>query len=259
MPTPLSLPEPSNEPLANSPLSLVVCEVRHQGGALLDPTGAEKIHQFVKTDFPHVEPALESKVNITAGSEGVATQQTPPRPRWQFRSEDGWVAVLGQTQFALETINYDRWDKFVERLDMFMRSVARISKPKTEERVGLRFINRMDLDSGDKPEHFRGLITDETLGMLADSKLSPSIISTQSMVDLYATDDVSLRLQHGQQLAGDAMWYIVDTDCYRQLDTTFDSDKILLGVESFHRFCKQIFEVVITEQMYKRLRDNKNG
>lgn len=29
MPTPLSLPEPRNEPLANSPLGLVVCQVRH--------------------------------------------------------------------------------------------------------------------------------------------------------------------------------------------------------------------------------------
>lgn len=29
MPTPLSLPEPRNEPLVNSPLGLVVCQVRH--------------------------------------------------------------------------------------------------------------------------------------------------------------------------------------------------------------------------------------
>lgn len=29
MPAPLSLPEPRNEPLQDSPLRLVVCEVRH--------------------------------------------------------------------------------------------------------------------------------------------------------------------------------------------------------------------------------------
>lgn len=254
MPAPLSLPEPRNEPLQNSPLRLVVCEVRHQGGARVGEAEAEKIHQFVKTDFPAVEPALEGTVNITAGSEGVATQQTAPRPRWQFRSEDGWVAVLGQSYFAIETTNYDRWNKFIGHFGTLMRAVADICKPVKEERIGLRFINRIRLDSIITLEHFQSHMTDETLGLLADDKLSSSIIGTQNIVDLQGPDDISLRLQHGCQSESNTVSYIVDTDCYKQLSVVFRSNNILREIETFHRLCKQIFEAVITKQLYNTLR-----
>lgn len=254
MPTPLSLPEPRNEPLVNSPLGLVVCQVRHQGGAPVGETEVERIYEFVKTDFPTVEPKLGSTVNIAAGSEGVATQQTAPRHRWQFRSEDGWTAVLGQTQFALETINYDRWDKFVGHFGLLMRAVADICKPVTEERVGLRFVNRFQLDSVTTPEHFQDHMTDETLGLLVDGKLSSSIISTQNCVDLQGPNDIILRLQHGYPSIGNAVSYIVDTDCYKQLSVEFSTQNILQKIESFHRLCKQIFEAVITKQLYDTLR-----
>lgn len=254
MPTPLSLPEPRNETLKNSPLSLVVCQVRHQGGAMIDATGAEKIHQFISANFPHVEPDVEGTVNITAGSEGIVAQQTPPLPLWRFRSEDGWVAVLGQTYFAVETTKYDRWNKFVDYFGTLMRSVADICEPPTEERVGLRFINRIDMKSDNAPEQFQGYITDETLGLLVGGKLSPSINSVQSIVDLQGPDDISIRLQHGYQSEDKVPGYIIDTDCYRQSDIKFDADSILRKVELFHRLCKQIFEAVITEQLYDNLR-----
>lgn len=254
MPTPLSLPEPRNEPLANSPLSLVVCQVRHQGGAMIDAIGAEEIHQFISADFPHVEPALEGAVNITAGSEGIATQQTPPQPSWRFRSDDGWVAVLGQTHFAMETIKYDRWHKFVDYFGTLMRSIAGICQPVTKERVGLRFINRIQLHSSATPEHFQGYITDETLGLLAGGKLSSSIISSQSIIDLQGPGDTNIRLQHGYQSEGEAPGYIIDTDCYRQPNIRFDVDSILQEIELFHCSCKQIFEAVITEELYGKLR-----
>lgn len=254
MPTPLSLPEPRNEPLANSPLSLVVCQVRHQGGAMVDATGAEKIHQLISVDFPHVEPALEGTVNIKAGSEGIATQQTAPQFWWQFRSEDGWVAVLGQTYFAVETTKYDHWHRFVDYFGTLTRAVAETCKPITEERIGLRFINRIDMETDDTPEQFKGYITDETLGLLVGDNLSPSITSVQSIVDLQGPDDISIRLQHGYQSEDKVPGYIIDTDCYRQSDMKFNTDSILREVELFHRLCKQIFEAVITEQLYDKLR-----
>ena len=250
MAKPLSLPEPRDEILERSPLSLVVCQVRHQGGAFIDELKAESIHRSIRDDFPDVEPSLEGQLNIKAGSGGVETQQGAPQPFWNFRSKDDWVAVLGQTHFAIETIKYDRWDQFLNRFRSFVKAVVDIGSPSFTERVGLRFVNQIQLNSADSPEKFQGSIKAEVLGPLVGSVLSPSITSTHNSVDLKGPGDIYLKLQHGCQPTVDSISYIVDTDCFRQTNLAFEYTDIVKTVDSFHYYCKQIFEVVITEKLY---------
>lgn len=261
MAEPLSLPDPPDEKLERSPLRLVVCQVRHEPViAVADVSRALAVHQAVQDIFPHIEQIAEEKIKIDVmiGAGGGETKRADPLQGWRFQSEDKkWTAVISQEYFSVETIAYDRWADFKDRLARLARSVARVFSPKLENRLGLRMIDHIENPNSNSPSGFQGLIIDEILGPITSTDLSSSVRSTQSLVELEGSDGVTINLQHGCQLFGEIYNYILDHDCFRQVGRPFDVDEILNTVDQFHNLNKQIFRYVITDILYKYLKGDR--
>ena len=256
MAEPLSLPEPFEEKLPRSPLRLVVCQVRHERiVAVADVSRALKVHKVVQDTFPRMDEFTEEKVDMVVGVGGSEVKRAEPQPGWRFQSEDKkWTAVISQSSFSVETLDYDRWAEFKESLDRLTRTFESTFSPKFENRLGLRMVDHIEYPYPSKPKGFRGLITDEILGPIVNRNFSNSVITTQSLVELEGPDGAKVNLQHGCQRFGEEYSYVLDHDCYRQVGKPFNVDEILDTVNIFHDLAKQIFRAAITDDLYNIFR-----
>lgn len=215
----LQLPEPSTEKLEHSPLELVVCQVRHERNlAVADAKRALEVHGGLGGKYPVLDEAAGIALNIMGGPAGVSTTSDQQRG-WNFRSADGaWTVVLMPEFFALETRAYTDWADFSSRLDELVRLVESVLEPSVEQRLGLRFINRVD-PVVRSPDGWKGWIDDRLLGPVLHSAFGPAIKAVQQVLQLDGGDDMEVLLRHGCLLEGspdDPVWhYLLDQDCSR--------------------------------------------
>lgn len=256
MPTPLSLADPRDETLERSPLRLVVCQVRHDRvAAVADASRALRVHEAIKSDFPKVDQTIEETFNLAAGPNALAANRAEPQLGWRFLSEDGdWTATLSHSHFAIETSAYGRWDGFKNRLTSLTRAVSDVLSPSVELRLGLRMVDHITHPDAISPEGFRGLIVEDLLGPLNPGVLSPSVRSTQALVELEGPEGTTVNLRHGYTIVDGSAGYLLDHDCFRQVGHTFDVDAILRTTDLLHRLAKQVFDAAITDDLYQYLR-----
>ncbi len=259
MAEPLSLPEPFQEKLPRSPLRLVVCQVRHERIlAVADVSRALEVHKAVRDTFPSMEEFTEEKVDMVVGVGSSEVKRAEPQPGWRFQSEDKkWTAVISQSSFSVETLDYDRWAEFEESLVRLARVFERTFSPKLENRLGLRMVDHIEYPYPSTPEGFRGLIVDEILGPIVNRDFSDSIRVTQSLVELEGPGGATVNLQHGCQRFDETYSYVLDHDCFRQIGRPFNVDEILETANIFHDLAKQVFRAAITDDLYNNFRKDE--
>ena len=214
MPEPLALPTPSDERLAQSPLKLVVCQVRHnQNIAVSDPGQAIAIHRRFEDRYPEINSFEQGEVVFTAGP-GVANANTAkPQHGWQFKSDDElWTVTLQTSYFSLETSSYADWDDFRERFEEVLEAVVEQYSPKLEQRVGLRYLDEIERRSAKHPSDWAGLIQPGVLGPLGDLELGPSVRAAQQVIEFEGPEQTRVMLRHGCEplASGDGTVYRLD-------------------------------------------------
>lgn len=255
----MKLPEPRREVLSRSPLSLVVCQVRHERDASVSETDlALKVHEVVQDDYPVLEDQSTQELTITAGSSGVQSTPAQVLTGWRMRTKDqSWTAVLMPDFFSIETTRFSDWDDFRRRLNSFSRAVEEIYRPALEERVGLRFIDRMTHPEVARPRTWQGRIAPSFLGLIGDEKFADTVTGTQQVVQLDSDEGVGAIVRYGcvqEQTPSAQTVFLLDTDCYVQRGRAFSSDELLLVTETLHTLALQIFQAAITDEMFDYLR-----
>lgn len=255
----LQLPEPSTETLERSPLELVVCQVRHERNlAVADAKRALEVHGGLAGKYPVLDEAAGIALNIVGGPSGVSTAQDQQRG-WNFRSSDGaWTVVLMPEFFALETRAYTDWTDFSARLDELVRLVQTALEPSLEQRLGLRFIDRIKDPVIRSPEEWKGWIDERLLGPVLHGSFGPAIKAVQQVLQLDGGDDMEVLLRHGCVLEGpadDPVWhYLLDHDCSRSGGRAFAPEAIREGAERLHTVALAVFQAAVTKKLFMHLR-----
>lgn len=248
--------------LDRSPLSLVVCQVRHEENiAAADPKRALRVHEVVEEQYPVLEQLSGQELTITAGPLGVQSTPGSPQRGWKMRSEDQrWSVVVMPDFFTLETTSYDDWPDFSARLEALARAVAGAIEPSLEQRVGLRFIDRITHPDIVSPKDWSRWIDPAFLGPIAHERIGEAITASQQIIQLDAGDGRSLILRHGavrDPEAGGEWTYLIDQDCYIQRGRAFDTDHVLEAAESLHTLALQVFQQAITPDLYEYLKGDE--
>lgn len=256
---PVVLPSPSTEKLARSPLSLVVCQVRHeQNIAASDPKRAVSIHDAVNHRYPLLEEQAGQELTITAGPAGVQSVPGASKRGWKLRTADQvWNAVVMPDFFSIQTTKYDDWPDFRERLEEFARAVTHAVEPSLEQRVGLRFIDRITHPDVTTAMDWKKWIDQSFLGPLAHEILGQAVIDSQQILQFDIGDGRSIVMRHGairDQQASGQLTYLIDQDCYVQRGKPFDVDDMLNVAEELHSLALQVFQQAITPDLYKYLK-----
>jgi uncharacterized protein (TIGR04255 family) len=254
----LQLPEPSTEKLERSPLELVVCQVRHERNlAVADAKRALEVHGGLGGKYPVLEEAAGIALNIMGGPAGVSTASDQQRG-WNFRSADGaWTVVLMPEFFALETRAYSDWMDFSARLEELVRLVQGTLEPSLEQRLGLRFIDRIKDPVISSPAEWEGWIDERLLGPVLHGAFGPAIKAVQQVLQLDGGEDMEVLLRHGCVLEGAPeapVWqYLLDHDCSRSGGRAFSPEDIHEGVEGLHTLALSVFQAAVTQKLFTHL------
>lgn len=254
----LNLPEPDRSPLARSPLALVVCQVRFDEVlAVSDTRTLRAMHEALggrHGQYPKAEKLIGQAMSIQFSAGAASAEARPQETGWRLSSPDGrWAITLMPTYVALETSAYTSWgDDFRPRLQRLIEATAEHIAPELEQRLGLRYVNRITEPRVTTPQEWRGYIADEFLGVLLHEHLGPAARAAQQQIDLDLDQGILCGLRHGffvDPARDRALTYVLDFDVYREGALPFDPSDIMTTVDAFNTLVLQLFQQAITPQM----------
>lgn len=259
---PLNLPPPSENVLGSAPVALVICQVRFEELvgeqtsrrllAIYQDLGAEE------SPYPVVEQSFNQTLNLQVGDAGVQALGPQSQSGWRLSSRDGtWNAYLMPNHVTLETTEYTSWrEEFRERFAALLAAASRELDPQLEQRLGLRYVNRITEPQVSSPSEWRGYIADEFLGPLLHPGIGPGITAAQQQLDLDAGDTTRGIVRHGffaDQARGGELTYLLDFDVHRQGTRRFDQAQIMNQLDEFNLLALQIFQASISPAMLEVL------
>ncbi len=259
----LQLPEARDERLARAPLKLVVAQVRYArpfaalelevGLAVQEALGGAGQWRLESTQN---ELVLSLALSQLQGSVPAAVP-VEAQPGWRLTAEDrAWTVTVLPQSVSLETTRYKSWAAFWARFSVLLDTVASALRPTGEERLGLRYINSIDDPRVTTPGEWGRWIRREALGLVLHPDFGPSIAATHQQVDLVLAQGTGATLRHGiRREEGEAsLAYMIDIDTYRSGVRKFDPADIRSAMEQHNHLARQLFQNVITEDLYVYLR-----
>ncbi|GAC1521061.1 MAG: hypothetical protein NVS2B16_28470 [Chloroflexota bacterium] len=261
---PLELPPPDENPLARSPLALTVCQIRfEQAGPEIEPSTISKIYESLggrAGPYPRIEQTVDQTVNVIAGETAPGTIVPEQHRGWRLASSDGsWTVRVMPHQVTLETTRYDTWEHdFKQRFLRALEAVDSHLTPTFEQRLGLRYVNRITEPQVTEPHQWEGFIVPELLGPILHGQLGPAVAASQQQLDLNVDAEVSCGMRHGffrDAARNGAPTYLLDYDVYRQELRAFDITDVASAIDRFNRLALQLFHVSVTPKMLALLKN----
>jgi uncharacterized protein (TIGR04255 family) len=259
----LELPEADKRPLGRAPLELVVSQVKFDETlAISDSRTILSVHNKLggrSGFFPHIQESQVQSTEVLMGPAGPAALPTSKTQRgWQLVSDDGaWTATLLPDSLALQTTQYTSWQEdFGPKLSGLIEAVDQAVDISMEQRVGVRYVDRIVLPQVVTPNQWKGLIAPEFLGPVLHDRLGGCIKAALQQIDLDIADGVRGTLRHGPlPPAGRsaACHYVFDTDVYRDGVREFVADDVKKAAYAFHDWAVRIFQQLLTSELYEYL------
>jgi uncharacterized protein (TIGR04255 family) len=256
----LDLPAPDATRLARSPLELVVCQVRHERRLVVGegPT-ALAVHEALggaSGVYPSLDEVAGAEVNVVMGL-GAQNVRETKTSGWRFASADGaWVITLMPDNFSLETSAYTTWtDDFAPRLSALIDAVAAHVEPTFEQRIGLRYVDRIDELGLTELETWKRYLRPEVLGLVLHPELGPGVRSYQQQLAIELAEGVMAGLRHGPVVEpGGVVDYQLDYDIFRQGGRAFDAAAIKAAAAQFNMYALQLFHATVRDELLEELR-----
>jgi uncharacterized protein (TIGR04255 family) len=261
---PLKLPPVDDTALANPPLEVVVAQVRYeQSLAVSDSATVRKIHEQLggrSGPYPRAESQNTVSAKFELGPAGLRSNvQSVPSRGYRFKSSDGsWIVSVMPEFTSLETTAYTTWSgDFEKRLVDLLRAINEHVQPSTEERLGLRYVNRLTDESRQEPGDWIGAVSDKLLGPVADPDWADATRAYHQQLDLDVGDDIGCTVRSGFiPKDGEGVdGYLLDFDVYRSYPGSFDVTRICEAAKTFNRTALALFQWSLTPEYLSALRE----
>ncbi len=253
----LDLPEPIKTQLKTSPLDLVVCQVQYDHNlAVADAKVARAFHEALggrDGQYPLVEQIEMQNVKLALGP-GIAAPTSSGTAGWRFADrEGGWFITLMPDHVALETTAYTTWEgEFRDRLEKTLGAAAEEIEPSLENRLGLRYIDRIEDESVETPKDWARCIEPALLGVPLHEGLGSGLLSAQQVAVLELAEDVRCGLRHGFAMEkAEVAAYLLDFDIYREESRAFGVEGILEAADRFNEFALQLFQASLVKECWE--------
>jgi uncharacterized protein (TIGR04255 family) len=132
----------------NPPLLEVVCEFHFQESHPWNPVFAEYIHDRVKLEFPLSRPRRDIEVKID--ERGVTQQLSEPKTLLIREDERALLQVAPNLLTVNHLKPYPAWNVFRKMIENAFNTYVEVAKPKEVKRIGLRYINRVEVPSDEQ-------------------------------------------------------------------------------------------------------------
>lgn len=250
----VELPSPDTTTLANAPLELVVCQLRHER-AVPGPHAAFAlaIQSRLSDSYPNIGQAGIAEIVVDAAKREVTGGD---QSGWHLKSDDGnWTVVLMPEFFALECVGYTRWSEFSRRMRDLVAAVAGERPPALMQRIGLRYVDRLSRPASRVPREWRGFIDDSLLGLGASDRVGPAVIVAQT-VNQVRVDGVDAVLRSScapDNGVKSGYSTVLDTDAYDDRGRAFELGDVESTLDNLHQVSLQLFQLVVSEDFRSEL------
>jgi len=257
----INLPAPDKRQLSNSPLDLVVCQIRYETNLSVgDNKVALALHEALggrHGRYARAEQIQAHALNVAMGP-GVepAVSSAAPLVGWRFVSGDAdWIVSVMPDHVALETSAYANWEgDFRDRLGELLAVVAEYLSPAFEQRLGLRYIDRLTQADNEAPQDWSHAIRNELLGAALHEGFASAVIASRQEIVLSVEESVRCTLRHGFVRESDEpSTYLLDYDIHRQESRPFDVDAVMTAADQFNEVGLQLFQASLKPDYWESL------
>jgi uncharacterized protein (TIGR04255 family) len=248
--------------LRNAPLIYVVAQVRFSPIVSIEkfvPEIQEKLRhkgfpRFVRVQVPEItiQPDGTPKLNVVE--------------RFEFQDKVARLGIVLQSNsLAVHTNNYSNYEAFEEVIKTALMAVHRVVSISLAERIGLRYVNLIRLQDGEKwadyvHEGFLGLeprsvgvkhwlSRSEALGPTKIGKLA--IRCTQSE-QAFPPDLLTSTLQYSMELAKGEIVTTLDFDHFVEVASDFRVADAIITLERLHESLDLVFAKSVTADALKK-------
>jgi len=265
MPSRPDVPFPADEVdevfLPDAPLLSVVAQVRFP--VIASISRQDFIGEFqerIRSEYPTLHQMKESA--FVVGPKGLSTGGEAGWI-WRFRDKtDRWGVTLAPSFVALETSSYVDRPDFARRIHLVLRSLAETIAPAAIERVGLRFADRVELESSVGVVDLERLVRPEMRGPatveLGGATLTHSLNDAEFQVgeaELHARwgvlpPNAQMDPFHGEP--SKHLSWLLDLDMYENVVADFDVDRIVSRTNDFARRIYAFFRWAVEDELLRR-------
>jgi uncharacterized protein (TIGR04255 family) len=248
---------PRDIPLPKAPLASVISQIRFPMIASIEKL--ENIGAFqesIRRIFPDMSKEPGKRVSI--GPEGI---QLRDQTIWRFTSDDRTlIASLASDFIALEAKSYTKRPEFMEVWVPILRSVETCFGPSRSDRIGLRYLNRLE---DEILPALPDLVRHEILGILSLDEVE-TIEHTMAEAVL-RFDDGSLGLLARWGMLGAGMTHdtaalpplgrkswILDIDAFSEKAEPFEAGGIVGRLDTLADADYRFFRWAVTDSFLRR-------
>lgn len=158
---PLSAVLPAEVPLPRAPLVRVVAQIRFPSVLSIEKRDfVAPFQEAIRARYPNLR--AEQTRGVLLGPQGPVS--TSPAVIWRFSSlSDNWRVSLATDFAAIETTSYESRNDLLERLEQVIQALEAHVGPKTVDRLGVRYIDRI---TGEAVDGIGRLVRSEVLGVI---------------------------------------------------------------------------------------------
>lgn len=253
------LPEPRKEPLPQAPVALVVWQLQFAEPADVVPpavgTGlAEGLGRDGGGPFQLQRLTTQTfAISFPGSGQPVPQAEQAQIEGWSLRR--GPVAVtVNRQSLSVETNAYETWASFRVVVDNAVQALAGAVLLPGEQRLGLRYIDRIVRPGVRELEDWTGLLAPWLIGPLTHPQLRDEVTAYAQQIDFDAQAD-GLRATLRQRAFADAeqrgrQTVILDFDVFREGYRLIETDTTLAVTDRMNDLAHRLFEASITEPLY---------
>jgi uncharacterized protein (TIGR04255 family) len=129
-------------PLSHPPLIHVICQVRFPVIASMNNESfIAPFQEAIRQIYPHLD--AEILHGFAVSDQGVAKVENELIWRLSDRKKE-WIVSLSSSFLSLETTTYTSRADLLQRMDVLLTALIEQIKPESVERLGLRYIDRLE-------------------------------------------------------------------------------------------------------------------
>jgi uncharacterized protein (TIGR04255 family) len=236
------------------PLIEALCEFRFEPRSPWDLAIPGLIYEKLSDTFPKRRQAKAYETMVAAGPEGIQ-QQVVQTDRLQFLRDDEKALIqVGPHLLAVNHLKpYPTWEGFLPLIRKGLDAYRKVADPKGFQRIGLRYINRMDFpESRIELEQFFEFYP--FVGQQLPQDFGPFIIGVQIPFE-DGRDILRLQMTSGVPDKPDAVSVVLDLEYFlgRPGQVTFDNE--FRWLEQAHGRVEATFEGCVKETLRRQFEE----
>ncbi len=142
---PLRFPPVEDIPLANAPLTEVICQVRFPTILSIGRGQPIKFQEAIRQRFPELEEERRVQMRLVSGPDAEIPNVETGGRTFRFQTAQGEVQVtLSVDAFAVSTSRYRVWSDFAGDLALVHEAAMAAYELPYAKRIGLRYVNQFD-------------------------------------------------------------------------------------------------------------------